>query len=161
LQESLEADASLEARFQLFAAYSRVASISKEFGLYDEALATYRRALALAEQIASTAPADPALPATRAQCLAWIGGGLNPVNRPAAALRSSEQAREILEPVVRDAPTDLRRQEELSWLLANIAVAQSRLGRRAEATHLHEQVREIREALVDRDPGNLRYRSDL
>src|SRR5262249_39994661 len=43
LQESLEADASLEDRSQLLAAYGRVASISKEFGLYDEALATYRR----------------------------------------------------------------------------------------------------------------------
>jgi serine/threonine-protein kinase len=161
LQESLEADASLETRSQLFAAYSRVASISTEFGLYDEALATYRRALAMAEQMSAAAPDDPNLRATRAQCLEWIGGVLNRTGRPAEALRSFEQAREILEPIARDDPANLRRQEELSWLLANIAIAQNRLDRRAEATRLHEQVLKIREALVDRDPGNLGYRSDL
>jgi serine/threonine-protein kinase len=161
LQESLEADASLETRSQLFAAYSRVANISKEFDLYDEALATYRRALALAEQMATSAPDDPEIRAIRSQCLEWIGGVLNLTDRPAEALLSFEQAREILEPLARDDPANLRRQEELSWLLAYIAVAQARLGRRAEATRLHEQVLKIREALVDRDPGNLGYRSDL
>jgi tetratricopeptide (TPR) repeat protein/tRNA A-37 threonylcarbamoyl transferase component Bud32 len=161
LQESLESDASLEARSQLYAAYSRVASISKEFGLYDEALTTYRRALALAEQMAAVAPADTKFRAARAQCLEWIGGVLNLTGHPAEALRSFEQAREILEPLARDDPVDLRRQEELSWLLANIAVSQNRLGRRADAIRLHEQVLGIREALVDRDPTSLRYRSDL
>ena len=74
---------------------------------------------------------------------------LNLTARPAEALRSFEQAREILEPLARDAPADLRRQEELSWLLASIAAAQNHLGRRADAFRLHEQVVGIREALVD------------
>src|SRR5262249_60483956 len=75
VQESLEADASREARTQLAAAYGRVASISKEFGLYDEALTTYRRALGLAEQIAAAPPADPQSKATPAPRLEWTWGG--------------------------------------------------------------------------------------
>jgi serine/threonine-protein kinase len=161
LQESLEADASLETRSQLYSAYSRVANISKEFGLHDEALTTFRRAQALAEQMASAAPADRELRAKRSQCLEWIGGILNLTGRPAEALRSFEQAQEILEPLAHDDPTNLRRQDELSWLLANIAVSQARLGRRDEALRLHERVKGIREAMIERDPGNLRYRGDL
>jgi serine/threonine-protein kinase len=161
LQGSLEADASLEARSQLYAAYSRVAHISAELGLLEEALTTHRRALAIAEQMASAAPSDLEIRANRAQSLNWIGIVLNQTGRPAEALSSFEQAREILEPLARDAPTDLRRQVDLSWLLANIAAAQGHLGRRDDAIRLHEQVLAIREALVARDPDNLRYRSAL
>jgi tetratricopeptide (TPR) repeat protein len=161
LQESLEADASIEARSQLYAAYSRVANISKEFGLYDEALTNYRRALALAEQMATAAPKDLEIRATRAQCLEWIGVVLKLTGRTDEALRSFEQSREILEPLARSDPGNLRRQEELSWLLASMAVVQARLCRRADALRLHEKVREIREGLVDRVPENLGYRSDL
>jgi serine/threonine-protein kinase len=93
LQESLEADASLEARSQLHAAYSRVANISKEFGLYDEALAAHRRALALVEQMASAAPADPEIRAKRAQRLEWIGGVLNLAGRPRPCGPSSRPGR--------------------------------------------------------------------
>ena len=46
IQASLEEDASPETRSQLSEAYDRIAYISWELGLNDEALATYRRALA-------------------------------------------------------------------------------------------------------------------
>src|SRR5436190_19679680 len=59
LQASLAEDASSEVRFDLSDAYSRIASISWELGLQDEALATHRRALALVEQMAAAAPDDP------------------------------------------------------------------------------------------------------
>ena len=66
LQASLEKDASSEARLQLSDAYNRVASLSWELGLYDEALTTHRRALALVEQMASAAPADRGIQAALA-----------------------------------------------------------------------------------------------
>src|SRR5262249_50211159 len=59
LQKSLEADPTPQAREQLAEAYSRVANLHDVIGSKDEAVADYRRALAIREALAAVAPADP------------------------------------------------------------------------------------------------------
>jgi len=161
LQASLEEDASSEARFQLADAYTRVASISWELGLQEEALATHRRALAVVEQMAAAAPNDPGVRAALATCYAQIGFTLWTRGRPAEALRPYEQAREIQEQLVRESSADPRHQEALSWTLSNIGVIQQEIGRPANAIHLHQRAIAIHQDLVNRHPSNTRYRSDL
>jgi serine/threonine-protein kinase len=161
LQESLEEDARPAARSQLSAAYGRVADISWELGLSEEALATHRRALALVEQMAVATPDSRELRAKRAQCYTRIGFTLRTMGRPAEALPAYERAREIQEALVRDQDADPGRLETLSWTLSNIGVIHQDLGRPAEAIRRHRQAIGIHEGLVARDPGNTRYRSDL
>ena len=161
LQASLAEDASSEAQFDLSDAYSRIASISWELGLQDEALATHRRALALVEQMAAAAPDDPGVRAALAICHTNIGFTLRTRGRPAEALRPYEQAREIQEQLARENSDDPRYQEALSWTLSNIGVIQQEIGRPAEAIRLHEQAIAIHQNLANRHPGNAAYRSDL
>jgi eukaryotic-like serine/threonine-protein kinase len=161
LQGSLEEDASPDARFQLADAYARIASISWELGLQEEALATHRRALALVEQMAAAAPGDRAVRAALATCHTRIGFTLRTRGRPADALQPYEQARKIQEQLARENPADPRHEEALSWTLSNIGVILQEIGRTSDAIRLHEQAIAIHRDLVNRHPGNARYRSDL
>ena len=162
LQASLEEDAaSSDARMRLSDAYTRVASISWELGLQEEALATHRRALALVEQMTAAAPDDPELRTALAACHTKIGFTLRTRGRPAEALPPYEHARKILEQLVREYPADPRHQEALSWTLSNIGVIQQEIGRLDAAIRLHQQAIAIHQELVDRHPNNARFRSDL
>ncbi len=161
LQASLEEDASVEARFQLADAYTRIASISWELGLQEEALATHRRALALVAQSAAAAPDDPDVRAALATCHARIGFTLRTRGRPTEALKPYEQAREIQEQLAHEKPADPRYAEALSWTLSNIGVILHDIGRTADAIRLHEQAIAIHRDLVDVYPENALYRSDL
>ena len=161
LQASLEDDASPVARSQLSDAYARIAYISWELGLGEEALATYRRALALVEQSAGAAPATPDTRAALAQCHARIGFTLRTMGRPREALASYECARRIQEALVRDDADDPRHRESLSWTLSNLGVIHLARGRLAESILLHRQAIGLHEALAAGAPGNTCYLSDL
>ena len=161
LQGSLEEDASVEARFQLADAYNRIASISWELGLQEEALATHRRALAVVEQMAAAAPGDPDVRAALATCHTRIGFTLRTRGRPTEALEPYEQAKGIQEQLARENPADPRYAEAFSWTLSNIGVILHDIGRNAEAIRLHEQAIAIHRDLVSAHPRNAGYRSDL
>jgi tetratricopeptide (TPR) repeat protein/tRNA A-37 threonylcarbamoyl transferase component Bud32 len=161
LQASLEEDVSTEARIQLSDAYTRIATISWELGMQDEALAIHRRALALVEQMAALAPDDPSVRASLATCHTRIGFTLRTRGRSAEALGPYEQARAIQETLVHDYPADPRHREALSWTLSNIGVVQQDIGRLARAIDLHRQAIAIHEDLVRANPANAQYKSDL
>ena len=91
LQASLEEDASPEARSQLSEAYASAALLTWELGLHEEALAAYRRSLALVEQMAAAAPADPDVRASLGKAHFRIGFTLQddgPAGRGPAVLRA-------------------------------------------------------------------------
>jgi serine/threonine-protein kinase len=161
LQASLEDDASPEARSQLSEAYNRVASISWELGMRDEALAAHRRALLLMEQLAAAAPSDAKIREALARCHTRIGFTLRTTERQAEALEPYERAREIQEQLARDYPTDPHYPEILSWTLSNLGVIHRDLGRLDEAIRFHRRAIAIHEALVKQDPANAEYRSEL
>ena len=152
IQASLEEDASPEARSQLSEAYDRIAYISWELGLSDEALATYRRALALVEQLVADAPSAPENRAALARCLTRIGFTLRTRSSPAEALQPYQQAQEIQERLAVEYPAEPRYQEALSWTLSNIGVIHRDLGHPADAIRFHRQAIEIHEKLVQQDP---------
>src|SRR5262249_44604197 len=137
LQASLEEDAGTDARFQLSDAYDRIASISWELGLHDEALTTHRQSLAPVEQMAALAPDNAEVRAALAMCHTRIGFTLRTKGRSALALRPYEQARAIQQSLVRDYPTNPHHQESLSWTLANLGVVHQDIGRPARAVELH------------------------
>jgi eukaryotic-like serine/threonine-protein kinase len=161
LQASLENEASPETRGQLSAAYSRIADISWQLGLREEALATHRQALALIEQMAAATPTAPNVRAAVARGHARIGFTLRTMGRSAEALPSYKRARGIQEALAREDPADPRYRETLSWTLSNIGLIYHELGRLSEAIRLHRQAIAIHESLVESDPGNSAYRSDL
>jgi eukaryotic-like serine/threonine-protein kinase len=161
LQASLEDDASPVARSQLAEAYARVGAVTWELGLTEEALAAYRRSLALVEQTAEAAPADPDVRSSVARAHAQIGFCFRTTGRPAEALQSYEQARKIQEPLARDDPANSRYQEVLSWTFSNLGVIHLELGHPDEAIRLHRRALATHEALVRDDPSNIRYRGDL
>jgi serine/threonine protein kinase len=161
LQASLEEDASSEARLALSDASMRVAYLSWELGLQEEALATYRQALVLVEQLAAASPSDSKLQAALATCYTRIGFTLRTRGNSAQALAPYERAREIQEKLAREDPADPHLQETFSWTLSNIGVIEQDLGRLAEAIQLHEHTIAIHNGLVKMHPTNPRYRSDL
>ncbi len=161
LQASLEKDASTEARFQLSEANASAALLTWELGRHEEALAAYRRSLALVEQIATGAPADPNVRASLGKAHFRIGFSLRTMGRPAAALSSFEHALAIQHPLARDNPKIARYQEHMSWTLSNIGVMHVELGRPADAIDPHRQAIAIHEDLVSRFPGENQYRNDL
>src|SRR5262249_53111997 len=75
-QESLESEPTREARDQLSAAYARVGSVHEVMGARPEALAAYRRALAIREDLVAAAPADHRQRFGLAHLHLRIGGGL-------------------------------------------------------------------------------------
>jgi tetratricopeptide (TPR) repeat protein/tRNA A-37 threonylcarbamoyl transferase component Bud32 len=161
LQASLEEDASPEARSQLSDAYARVAVVTWELGLQEEALAAYRRSLALVEQLAAAAPADPDVRTSLGRGHARLGFTFRTIGRPTEALQSYERAWAIQEPLARDNPANERYKEFLSWTFSNLGVIHLELAHTADAISFHGRAIAIHEALVSRDPGNTRYRSDL
>jgi tetratricopeptide (TPR) repeat protein/tRNA A-37 threonylcarbamoyl transferase component Bud32 len=161
IQASLEEDASPEARSQLSEAYDRVASISWELGLNDEALAAYRRALALVEQLAANDPSAPENRAAVARCLTRIGFTLRTRTSPAEALPLYQQAQEIQERLAIEYPAEPRFQETLSWTLSNIGVIHRDLGRVADSIRFHRRAIQIHENLVQQSPRSVPYRSEL
>ena len=156
LQASLAEDASSEARFKLSDAYSRIASISWELGLQDEALATHRQALALVEQMAAAAPDDPEVRAALAACHTRIGFTLRTRGRPAEALRPYEQAREIQEQLARENPAEPAIRKPSRGPSPTSASSSRRSVGTAEATRLHQQAIAIHQDLVTAIPPTLR-----
>jgi serine/threonine-protein kinase len=161
IQASLEEDASPEARAQLSEAYDRIANISWELGLSDEALATYRRAFSLVEQLAADAPSSPDRRAALARCLTRIAFTLRTRFSPVEALQPYQQAQEIQQRLTVECPAEPRYQEALSWTLTNIGAIHQDLGRPADAICFHRQAIEIHENLVRQYPTRAPYRSDL
>jgi tetratricopeptide (TPR) repeat protein len=160
-QASLEEDSSLEARSDLVDAYARAGRLTWELGRQDEALAAYRRALAMVEQMSTATPDDPERRFALAQCHTRVGFTLRTMGRPAGARQSYGRARAILEPLARDQPGITRHREHLSFTLSNLGVIEQDLGCTDEAICLHRQALEIHEALVRQQPGNAQYRNDL
>jgi tetratricopeptide (TPR) repeat protein/tRNA A-37 threonylcarbamoyl transferase component Bud32 len=161
LQASLEEDASPGARSQLSGAYTRVGRVSWDLGLREEALAAYRRSLALVEQMAAAAPADPDVRTSLGRSHAQIGFAFRTMGRPNEALQSYEQARAIQEPLARDHPANAHHQEVLSWTLSNLGVIRQELGHTAEAIRFHRRAIAIHEGLVRRAGAIAQQRSDL
>jgi tetratricopeptide (TPR) repeat protein len=161
LQASLEEDATAGARSLLSEASARVAFVTLELGRQPEALAAYRRSLALVEQTAAATPADPEIRFALARSHTRIGFTLRLMGRLTEALRSYDDARAIQEPLARDNPGIARYPEVLSWTLSNLGVIDLELGRPADAIRLHRRAMGIHEELVGRYPGNVAYRNDL
>jgi tetratricopeptide (TPR) repeat protein len=160
-QESLEEDASPEARAQLAEAYGHAAQLTWELGRPDQALAAHRRALALVERMAAATPGDPEKRLALARSLTRVGFTLRTMGQTAEARQSYGRARAILEPLARDHAGLAPPRENLSFTFSNLGVIEQDLGHPDEAIRLHRQALEIHEDLVRHQPGYAPYRNDL
>jgi tetratricopeptide (TPR) repeat protein len=161
LQKSLEADPAPQAREQLAEAYARVGDLHDIVWSKDEAVADFRRALAIREALAASAPADPRQQATLTQVHLKIGKALRDIGRLGEALRSYERSLAIAEALVRDHPTDVSYEEQLSWCLQNLGAVQHHRGHPDEAIRSQQRVLAIREALARDDPASPKRLSAL
>jgi serine/threonine-protein kinase len=160
-QASLEEDGSPEAWSDLAEAYARAAELTLQLDRQDEALAAYRRALAMVERMAAATPDGPETRFALARCHTRIGFTLRMMGRAAEALESYGQGRAIQESLARDDPGVARYREHLSWTLSQLGVTEQDLGHTAEAIDLHRQAVEIHDGLVRHQPGNSTYHNDL
>src|SRR5262249_29293788 len=135
--------------------------VSWELGLQEEALAAYRRSLALGGQTAAAAPGDPDVRASLGMGHARVGFTLRTMGRPPRAPEPHAQGRGVQGRAPRDHPSNARYQEVLSWTLNNLGVIHQGLGHPAEAIRLQRRAIAIFEDLVRRVPANTRHRSDL
>jgi serine/threonine-protein kinase len=161
LQESLEADTTPQALYDLSESYSRVGDVQEGLGSMHEALAAHRRALAIREALAAAQPANLQLRSALARAHFRIGIVLRPMGRLRDAIRSLERSLAIDEGLVRDNPTEVLFQEDLAWALHNLGVLQVQTGRPDEAVRSQERVLAIREAMTRVGPASPRLRSDL
>jgi eukaryotic-like serine/threonine-protein kinase len=161
LQASLEGDASPDARTKLSDAYTRVADLSWELGLNNEALAAHQQSLALLERLAAITLPLPGLRAAVARGHSRIGFTLRTTGRWAEALDSYERARAIQEALARDYPDELDNRATLSWTLSNIGLIHQEIGRPDEAIRLHRRAIGIHEALFVVNPASMAIQSDL
>jgi tetratricopeptide (TPR) repeat protein len=161
LQESLEEDAAVEARLLLSEAYARAAFVTSELGRQQEALAAYRRSLALVEHTAAAAPEDSEIRFALARSHSRVGYILRLMGSLTEAFQSYEAARVIQERLASDNPGIARYRAAYSWTLSNLGVIDLELGRPGEAIRLHEKAMAVHEELVAQYPGNGAYRSDL
>jgi tetratricopeptide (TPR) repeat protein len=161
LQASLAQDASPGARSKLSDAYASAGLVALELGRHEQALAAYRRSLALIERTATSAASDLELRFARARSHTKIGFALREMGRTADALQSYDDARSIQERLARENPGVARYWEVLSWTLSNLGLIQVELARPSEAIRLHRQATAIHQDLLGRDPQNTAYRNDL
>ena len=161
IQASLEEDASPETRSQLSEAYDRVAYISWELGLNDEALAAIPAGPRAGRAAGRRRPSAPDHRAALARCLTRIGFTLRTRTSPAEALQPYQQAQEIQERLAAEYPAEPRYQEALSWTLSNIGVIHRDSVDRPMRFASIGGHRDPRNAWYGSIPRNAQYRSEL
>jgi tetratricopeptide (TPR) repeat protein len=161
LQSSLEADPAPQARALLAEAYYRLGYLRAEVGPRAEALAAYRRALAIWEELVAADPADAPSRASLAETQTMIGVQSRAGGRPDEAVRAFERALSTTRGLVRDHPAVARYRGDLAWCLNNLGAIQAESGRPDEAVRSHEEALAIREALAREAPADLGRRTQL
>jgi tetratricopeptide (TPR) repeat protein len=161
LQSSLEADPAPQARSPLAEAYCRLGYLRAEVGPKAEALAAYRRALAIWEELVAADPENVTSRAGLAETQTMIGIQSRAGGRRDEAFRAFERAISTARGLVRDHPAVAHYRGDLAWCLNNLGAIQAESGRPDEAIRSQAEALAIREALARESPADFQCRADL
>ena len=152
-----EADHSPGVYFQQQRAYHNIAFGLHEQGQHEQALAHFRRAIEIREQLARDNPTISKYQNEVAAYYVDVGLLERKMGRAADAEASFRKAIEIRDKLARDHPGFSDYQEGLAWCYADLAYVQSATGRPTDATESHGKALEIREQLVRDHPASAKY----
>jgi tetratricopeptide (TPR) repeat protein len=148
-------------RAELAATYYRVARVTELIGSRQDALAAYRQALAVYENLTRALPKVARFQSDRAIVCNDLGNLLKDLGQPAEALRVHQQALAIREAAASAFPHGARYQNELAKSYVNVGSLLADTQRQAEALQSYEKAREIDERAVAERPVRLEFDSDL
>jgi serine/threonine-protein kinase len=138
-----------------------IGALLAKTGRSAEALAAYKQAQALREQLADAHPGVTQFQSDLAESYKNIGLLLSSTGKPDEALAAHEQARALRQKLVDANPAVTAFQRHLAGSLTNIAYLLSTTGKPAEALAAHEQARAIRKKLADGNPAVTGFQNDL
>lgn len=152
-------DRSVRADFA--ATYYRVAWITELIGSSQDALASYRQALAVYEDLVRAEPGIARFQSDLAIVCNDLGNLLGRLGQPAEALRVQQKGLAIREAVARAHPHGARYQNELAKGFANVGSFLADMGRQAEALQSYQKACEVDENALAERPARLEFASDL
>jgi serine/threonine-protein kinase len=158
LAESAPDDGKIQSA--LGASHFHVGVIERQLGRTAEALASYERALAIAERIAAEHPGVPAQQEL-GKTLAARGNVLSDLGRHDDAMASYERTLAVYQRLAATNPANPGYQDRLASAYNNIAVAQIKVRHVAEAVAAFERAREIRERVAAARPTVVQYQKNL
>ncbi len=136
--------------------------LTNEIGDKQDALASYREALAICRKLVEAEPSSIKYRIDLAQSHHNIGMFLAATGKTAEALSEDEDAAALWRELLRDDPSaSALFRRHLASTLNNIGSLRRITGKPAEALKAHREARTIRQELADADPGNARLRADL
>jgi serine/threonine protein kinase/tetratricopeptide (TPR) repeat protein len=150
-----------EARADLAAAFTRVATIVSEIGSKEEALGYLRKALDIYEALAAASPDDRRLRRELARSIAGIAALYREAGRREQAVDDFRRALTIQDALADAEPGDAQVQEDRAASESGLGLALEGLGRSEEASGCFERSLLIRERLAAAFPDSPRYRSVL
>jgi serine/threonine protein kinase len=130
----------------------RIAAITSAIGKRADALAEYRKALALYRDIARAEDRSVDVQTAVARTLCQLGNLHSDNGDLTAALRHYEEARELLDALRHAHPDDLEVQNERASVAISIGNVYRSRGQLPEALKWYRQGLELRQKLVDRHP---------
>ncbi len=136
----------------------RVGRLTQDLGARDDALAAYRQALPLYEELAQAEPGAVGPRHRAAVCHDAIGQLLTATGHRDEARRACEQARDGMRRLVEGHPEDRALRLHLAAVLGNLANVQPT---KAEAVAAYREALALQEQLLRDEPDNSVYQSNV
>jgi serine/threonine protein kinase len=150
-----------DARADLAAALTRMATIVAEIGSKDEALGYLCQARDIYQALAAAHPDDRRLRRELARSIAGLAALHDEAGRRQEAEAEYRRALAVQRALADAEPTDARLQDDLAASETGLGGTLGRLGRDEEAAGCHERATAIRERLAAAFPDSPKFRSDL
>jgi tetratricopeptide (TPR) repeat protein len=148
-------------RTELADTYFRLGLINTAVGAKQQALASYRQALALYEELRRADPGNSWILAQQAHVHNNTGFLRDGLGQGLRALDAFRQARKLHEQRLQAHPNDPGAQNDLSITLSNLGAMYGRMGRSGQALDCLERARALQEQLTRTWPDDPIYRSQL
>jgi eukaryotic-like serine/threonine-protein kinase len=139
-------------------AYIRLASLRRDLGEREQAIADYRRAQAIFQKLAADFPSVLEYRQRQAQSHRGLGVMLYQLGKRKEAEAEHRRALAIVQPLADEFPNDPGCRSELAASHANLGVVLCGLGNKAEAAAEYRQAINLRQSLVTEYPDVAEYR---
>ncbi|MDY7108655.1 MAG: protein kinase [Planctomycetota bacterium] len=151
---------------ELALGYNRIGDIQgsirgRSHGDLKDALASYRKALAIQQEVASRTRRDPGLLRELSLTHLRIGDMLKRIGQTQEALEAYQTALDIRQGLLQASPTDHIAQRDLAIALSNVGEMYARLGDDALAIRHYNRSLTLREQLAAQKPEDLQSKRDL
>jgi serine/threonine protein kinase/tetratricopeptide (TPR) repeat protein len=161
LETLLQGQSDRPSRAILAESYAEVGGLIESIGIQTEALAAYRKAVAIRRELASGPAVDDAAQLELARALIALAGPASQTGDRSGALAAHQEARDLSAPLATGPRATASARVVLGSSYAGIGSTLPSLGRSAEALAAHRAALAIREDLARDDPAVTTYRREL